>query len=175
MNKLFQPYDLAGLQLCNRVVMAPMTRSRNPDLIPDEQTALYYSQRASAGLIVSEGIPVSQEGSGFLFNPSLYTAAQAKGWAKVTEAVHARGGRIFAQLWHVGRLSHVSLQAGGVAPIGPVSRAAETSSAFAWAVFTSTRGYTSLGLEGQTPAQRADGPSACPGDSSHERGSRRRQ
>jgi 2,4-dienoyl-CoA reductase-like NADH-dependent reductase (Old Yellow Enzyme family) len=143
MKKLFQPYDLAGLQLANRVVMAPMTRSRTPDLIPDDQTALYYAQRASAGLIVSEGIPVSQEGTGFLFNPSLYTDAQATGWRKVTAAVHARGGKIFAQLWHVGRLSHVSLQEAGAAPVGPVNRPAETSSAYAW---------TEPGVPGMVPA-----------------------
>lgn len=132
MQKLFQPYDLAGLRLPNRVVMAPMTRSRSPSTIPDAQTALYYAQRASAGLIISEGIPVSQEGTGFLFNPSLFTSAQAAGWAPVTDAVHAQGGRIFAQLWHVGRLSHVSLQEHGAAPIGPVARRAESASAYAW-------------------------------------------
>lgn len=132
MSKLLTPYDLAGLKLSNRVVMAPMTRSRNPSTIADEQTALYYRQRASAGLIISEGIPVSEEGCGFLFNPALHTDAQAAGWAQVTKAVHAEGGRIYAQLWHVGRLSHVSLQPGGAAPIGPVARAAETSSAYAW-------------------------------------------
>jgi 2,4-dienoyl-CoA reductase-like NADH-dependent reductase (Old Yellow Enzyme family) len=143
MNKLFQQYDLAGLPLANRVVMAPMTRSRNPDMIPNAQTALYYAQRASAGLIISEGIPISQEGTGFLFNPSLYNDTQAAGWAEVTEAVHARGGRIFAQLWHVGRLSHVSIQESGAAPVGPVNRPAETSSAFAW---------TESGVAGMVPA-----------------------
>lgn len=112
--------------------MAPMTRARAVDGIPDEQTALYYRQRASAGLIISEGIPVSQEGTGFLFNPGLFTATQAAGWRQVTDAVHAENGRIFAQLWHVGRMSHTSLQNQGIAPVGPVARAAETSSVYAW-------------------------------------------
>jgi 2,4-dienoyl-CoA reductase-like NADH-dependent reductase (Old Yellow Enzyme family) len=132
MRTLLTPFDLAGLDLPNRTVMAPMTRSRAVDGVPDAQTALYYSQRASAGLIVSEGIPVSQEGTGFLFNPGLYTDAQQAGWRQVTDAVHAAGGRIFAQLWHVGRLSHVSLQEDGAAPVSSVARRAESSSAYAW-------------------------------------------
>lgn len=133
MDKLFSSFDLAGLQLPNRAVMSPMTRSRALNGIPDEQTALYYRQRASAGLIISEGIPVSREGIGFLFNPALYTDEQAAAWRKVTQAVHADGGRIFAQLWHVGRLSHISLQEGAAQPVGPVARRADTSSAYAWA------------------------------------------
>ncbi|UAK24022.1 alkene reductase [Sphingomonas nostoxanthinifaciens] len=129
MTKLFEPFDLAGLTLGNRIVMAPMTRARAADTVPDDMTVLYYSQRASAGLIISEGAPVSTEGCGYLFNPGLYTQAQAEGWRRVTDAVHAKGGRIFAQLWHVGRVSHVSLQEGGKAPVS----SAATAGADVWA------------------------------------------
>ena len=94
MSLLFTSYDLAGTQLANRVVMAPMTRARASTNVPDEQTVLYYAQRASAGLIISEGVPVSQEGCGYLFNPSLYTDEQTQAWRKVTDAVHAKGGKI---------------------------------------------------------------------------------
>jgi len=119
MSNLFQPYNLAGTTLANRVVMAPMTRARALDDIPDEHTVLYYAQRASAGLIISEGAPISREGCGYLFNPGLYNDAQVQGWRRVTDAVHAKGGKIFAQLWHVGRVSHVSMQPEGAAPVAP--------------------------------------------------------
>lgn len=132
MNLLFEPFDLAGLPLSNRVVMAPMTRARAQNDTPDDLTALYYQQRASAGLIISEGAPVSLEGRGFLFNPGLYTQAQADGWRKVTDAVHEAGGRIFAQLWHVGRMSHVSLQPDGGEPVSSVAVGVHHSQAFAY-------------------------------------------
>jgi 2,4-dienoyl-CoA reductase-like NADH-dependent reductase (Old Yellow Enzyme family) len=143
MNKLFSPYDLAGLQLPNRAVMAPMTRARAKNGVPDEQTVLYYRQRASAGLIISEGVPISQEGTGFVFNPGLFTDEQTQAWRRVTDAVHAEGGRIFAQLWHVGRLSHVSLQKNGAAPVSAVARQAQNANAFAW---------QENGVAGQVPA-----------------------
>lgn len=127
MSKLFEPYDMNGLVLANRIVMAPMTRSRAVTGIPDEHTALYYEQRATAGLIISEGVPVSEEGRGYLFTPGIYTDEQAEGWKRVTDTVHARGGKIFAQLWHVGRLSHVSLQPNEVAPVSSVAQTAENS------------------------------------------------
>lgn len=130
MTTLFDPYDLADHRLANRIVMAPMTRARAVDEVPDELTALYYRQRAGAGLIVTEGIPVSEEARGYLFLPGLYTDAQQEGWARVTEAVHAEGGRIFAQLWHVGRISHTSLQPGGGAPVGPTGEQATDATAF---------------------------------------------
>lgn len=133
MNKLFSPYDLAGMNLSNRIVMAPMTRSRAANGVPDVLTERYYSQRASAGLIVSEGIAVSQEGTGYLFTPGLYTEDQGEAWRRVTDAVHAEGGRIFAQLWHVGRNSHVSLQKAGGAPVSPVARRAHAVQTYAWA------------------------------------------
>lgn len=132
MKTLFKSYDLSGTELANRVVMAPMTRARALTDIPDEHTVLYYTQRASAGLIISEGIPISREGCGYLFNPGLYTAEQAQAWRRVTQAVHAKGGRIFAQLWHVGRVSHVSIQPENGAPVSSVASVAAHSNAYAW-------------------------------------------
>ncbi|ACA93580.1 MULTISPECIES: alkene reductase [Burkholderia cepacia complex] len=132
MSKLFTPYDLSGTQLANRVVMAPMTRTRTPDNIPNDLTALYYAQRASAGLIITEGLPVSEEGRGYLYTPGLYTDEQTEGWRKVTDAVHKKGGKIFAQLWHVGRLSHVSIQPGNAAPVSSGEVPATTTMVYAW-------------------------------------------
>lgn len=133
MNTLFTPYDLAGLRLPNRLVMAPMTRSRAANGVPDALTERYYSQRASAGLIISEGVVVSQQGTGYLFTPGIHTEEQVAAWKRVTDAVHAEGGRIFAQLWHVGRNSHVSLQPGGGAPVSSVARGPRDVQAYAWA------------------------------------------
>jgi 2,4-dienoyl-CoA reductase-like NADH-dependent reductase (Old Yellow Enzyme family) len=132
MTNLFRPYDLAGLTLPNRIVMAPMTRSRARDLVPDASTALYYAQRASAGLIISEGTPITPEGRGYLFTPGIYRAQQLEGWRRVTDAVHEAGGRIFAQLWHVGRISHVSHQIDGNPPVSSTSVRASTSTSFAY-------------------------------------------
>jgi 2,4-dienoyl-CoA reductase-like NADH-dependent reductase (Old Yellow Enzyme family) len=132
MNHLFTPYNLAGLDLANRIVMAPMTRARAANGVADVLTERYYSQRATAGLIVSEGIAVSREGTGHLFTPGLYTDDQGVAWRRVTDAVHAAGGRIVAQLWHVGRNSHVSLQAPGGAPVAPVARRARDAQTYAW-------------------------------------------
>ncbi len=117
MKKLFSPYNLDSLELANRVVMAPMTRTRTENNVPTELTALYYAQRASAGLIITEGLPISDEGRGYLYTPGIYTDEQTRAWREVTDAVHANGGKIFAQLWHVGRMSHVSLQPGNSAPV----------------------------------------------------------
>lgn len=119
MISLFQPYALGGMTLKNRVVMAPMTRARAVNDIPDEMVALYYRQRASAGLIISEGSPVSRQGQGYTNNPGIFSLDQISGWAKTTSAVHERGGCIFAQLWHVGRVSHTSIQIAGRSPVGP--------------------------------------------------------
>ena len=125
---LFAPYRLGDLELKNRVVMAPLTRNRaTPGAdAPRELNARYYAQRAGAGLIVTEGSQISREAQGYLWTPGLYTEAQVAGWRKVTEAVHADGGRIFIQLWHVGRVSHVSLQEGGAAPVAPSAILART-------------------------------------------------
>ncbi|MER8077517.1 MULTISPECIES: alkene reductase [Acinetobacter calcoaceticus/baumannii complex] len=132
MNKLFTPHNLADIQLKNRVVMAPMTRTRTLNDVADELVALYYSQRASAGLIITEGLPVSEEGRGYLYTPGLYNEAQMHGWCKVTDAVHAKGGRIFAQLWHVGRMSHVSVLPENQAPVSSGTIPATNTTVFAY-------------------------------------------
>jgi N-ethylmaleimide reductase len=103
------------------VVMAPMTRARNPDNIANEQTAIYYAQRASAGLIVSEGTTISEEAQGSIMVPGIWSQEQVAGWLKVTQAVHTAGGKIFAQLWHVGRMSHSSIQPDGGQPVSASS------------------------------------------------------
>src|SRR5690554_3808373 len=132
MKSIFAGYDLSGLPLKNSVVMAPMTRSRALGAVADEATALYYRQRAGAGLIVTEGSQVSQQGVGYLFTPGMHSAEQVAGWQKVTRAVHEQGGKIFSQLWHVGRISHVSLQQGGAAPVSSSNRQAQNATAFAY-------------------------------------------
>lgn len=132
MSNLFTPYDLPGISLANRVVMAPMTRTRTLDNVPDDLTALYYAQRASAGLIVTEGLPISDEGRGYLYTPGLYTDKQTQAWRKVTDAVHAKGGKIFAQLWHVGRMSHTSLQPDNAAPVSSGEVPATNTTVYAW-------------------------------------------
>ncbi|NNB57041.1 alkene reductase [Pseudomonas fragi] len=132
MSMLFSPFNLSGIALKNRVVMAPMTRARALNDIPDALTTLYYRQRASAGLIISEGVPVSIQGRGYLFNPGLYNQEQVQGWKQVTDAVHEEGGKIFAQLWHVGRVSHTTLQPGGGAPVSSSDRLAANSMTYAW-------------------------------------------
>jgi N-ethylmaleimide reductase len=115
---IFTPYRMGNLELPNRIVMPPMTRSRSGEgNVPTALTAEYYAQRASAGLIVSEGTQISQQGQGYAWTPGIHTSEQVAGWRGVTDAVHAAGGRMFAQLWHVGRVSHVSLQPGGAAPV----------------------------------------------------------
>ena len=119
-NPLFTPVQLGALSLPNRILMAPMTRSRatNPELASGALQAKYYAQRASAGLIVTEGTQVAASGIGYIATPGIHTDAQAAGWREVTTAVHAAGGRISAQLWHVGRISHSDLLS-GQAPVAP--------------------------------------------------------
>ena len=143
MSILFDRHELGGLPLRNRIVMAPMTRSRAVATVPDALTATYYAQRATAGLIVTEGAQVSEQARGYLFTPGLHTRAQVAGWKGVADAVHAAGGALYAQLWHVGRVSHVSLQPGERAPVAPVARAAAGVHAFA---------YREDGTPGQVPA-----------------------
>ncbi|WP_055135040.1 alkene reductase [Pseudomonas corrugata] len=130
--KLFTDYKLGGVTLKNRFVMAPMTRSRALQNVADEQTALYYTQRATTGLIVTEGTPISREGQGYLFNPGIYTQAQVDGWKLVTDSVHSVGGKIYAQLWHVGRVSHTSLQPNGAAPVSATTKIAQGATAYAY-------------------------------------------
>jgi N-ethylmaleimide reductase len=127
---LFTPTRAGAVELPNRVLMAPMTRSRaERDGVPGALAPLYYAQRASAGLIVTEATQVAPEGQGYILTPGIHSNAQVAGWRRVTTAVHAAGGRIFLQLWHVGRVSHVSFQPGG-AP--PVSASAVTLEGDAW-------------------------------------------
>jgi len=128
---LFQPYTLGGLDLPNRIVMPPMTRSRasQPGDVPNALMAEYYAQRASAGLIVSEGTWISPLGKGYAWTPGIHSPAQVAGWRQVTQAVHAAGGRMFAQLWHVGRLSHVNLL-DGRAPVSSSAIQAEDVKVF---------------------------------------------
>lgn len=117
---IFEPFTLGTLTLDNRIVMAPLTRNRaDKGLVPSELAATYYAQRASAGLIISEATQVSAQAQGYQDTPGLYTAQQIAGWRQVTDAVHTAGGRIFVQLWHVGRVSHVDLQPGGKQPVAP--------------------------------------------------------
>ena len=120
-SKLLEPYQLGPLTLPNRLVMAPLTRNRAtpPGMVPSPLAIDYYGQRASAGLLVTEATQVSQQGQGYQDTPGIYSKEQVQGWRKVTERVHANGGRIFNQIWHVGRVSHTSLQPGGGKPVAP--------------------------------------------------------
>lgn len=127
MASLFEPFDLAGLTLRNRIVMAPMTRSRAVTLSPNQDTVTYYRQRANAGLIVTEGTHISQESRGQVFTPGIYTQEQVEAWRQVTDAVHAEGGAIFVQLWHVGRNSHVSHQPDGKPPVSSMAKRSNTN------------------------------------------------
>lgn len=106
------------LKFKNRIFMAPMTRSRAPEQKPNDLMVQYYTQRASAGLIFTEGVQISAQGVGYIFTPGIHTAEQVTGWRKITEAVHAKGGRIFLQLWHVGRVSHPDFHDGRL-PVAP--------------------------------------------------------
>jgi N-ethylmaleimide reductase len=118
--QLFEPYKLGPITLPNRVVMAPLTRNRAvAGLVPSPLATEYYAQRASAGLLISEGTPVSQQGQGYQDTPGIYSKEQVAGWRKITDRVHERGGRIFLQAWHVGRVSHTSLQPNDGAPVAP--------------------------------------------------------
>lgn len=119
-DRLFSPFRLGELDLPSRILMAPMTRCRTtqPRDIPNALMAEYYAQRASAALIISEATQISRQGQGYSFTPGIYSSEQIAGWRLVTDAVHAAGGRIFLQLWHVGRMSHASFHDGG-APVAP--------------------------------------------------------
>lgn len=123
---LFDLVTLGPYKLKNRVVMAPLTRSRADDAgRPGELQATYYAQRASAGLIIAEATNISAEAKGYIRTPGIFTDEHVKGWRLTTEAVHARGGRIYLQLWHVGRISHPDLQPGGALPVAPSAVRAE--------------------------------------------------
>jgi N-ethylmaleimide reductase len=122
---LFLPYRLGNIELTNRLVMAPMTRSRAlKHNVPNPVAATYYAQRASAGLIVTEATQVSPQGVGYVRTPGIHSAEQVAGWTRITEAVHGAGGKIFLQLWHVGRISHPDFH-GGELPVAPSAIAAQ--------------------------------------------------
>ena len=117
---LFSPIRFGVLELANRIIMAPLTRNRAAEgNVPQAMNVEYYRQRASAGLIISEGSQISPQGLGYPNTPGIYSDAQVEGWKKVTEAVHNAGGLIFCQLWHVGRISHTSLQIDSALPVAP--------------------------------------------------------
>src|SRR6185295_8437624 len=118
--------EVGALRLQSRIVMAPMTRARSgPHGIPTPLNATYYAQRASAGLIVAEATQISEEGQGYMRTPGIHTRAQIDGWKAVTQAVHAAGGLIVLQLWHVGRVSHPENREPGTRSVGPSAVAAD--------------------------------------------------
>ena len=123
MKNLFEPCQAGQLQLASRIVMAPLTRNRAPKALANALMAEYYAQRANpatgAGLIITEATAISHQGQGYADVPGIWSAEQVKAWQAVTDAVHAKGGKIVVQLWHVGRISHTSLQPNGEAPVGP--------------------------------------------------------
>ena len=131
MTSLFDPLQLGDIALANRIVMSPLTRDRaGPGRVPHALNALYYEQRADpatgAGLVVSEGTQVSPLGQGYLDTPGMYSPEQVAGWKLVTDAVHAKGGKIVAQIWHVGRISHTSLLPEGEQPVSATAKIADT-------------------------------------------------
>ena len=123
MKNLFEPCQAGQLQLASRIVMAPLTRNRAPQALANALMAEYYAQRANpatgAGLIITEATAISHQGQGYADVPGIWSAEQVKAWQAVTAAVHAKGGKIVVQLWHVGRISHTSLQPNGQAPVAP--------------------------------------------------------
>ena len=126
---LFTPIRVGQLQLRNRIVMASLTRNRAPDAIPTALMTEYYTQRASAGLLITEATAISQQGQGYFDVPGLYGTEQLDGWKRITQSVHAAGGTILVQLWHVGRVSHNELQPDGAAPVAPSAITAKTRTA----------------------------------------------
>ena len=129
---LLDQFNLGDYTLKNRVVMAPLTRMRSsqPDDVPNQLNAKYYAQRASAGLIISEATQISKQGKGYPATPGIYSKQQVEGWKLVTKAVHDQGGKIFAQLWHVGRISHRSLQPDNQLPVAPSAIIAQNSGTY---------------------------------------------
>ncbi|HEV7913818.1 MAG TPA: alkene reductase, partial [Albitalea sp.] len=125
MTSLFEPTRIGDIALANRIVMAPLTRNRAAaGRVPSDLAVTYYAQRATAGLLITEASQISPEGQGYLDTPGIYSVEQVAGWRKVTDAVHAQGGRIVVQLWHVGRISHLSLLPPGTVPVSSSARAA---------------------------------------------------
>src|SRR5262249_24038397 len=148
---LFSPLTLGSLDCKNRIAMAPLTRSRaGPGNVPSSLNALYYAQRASAGLIISEATQISPEGQGYISTPGIHSPQQVEGWRIVTRAVHVAGGCMVLQLWHVGRISHPSFQPGGALPVAPS------------AIKPNARAFTAMGFE-PIPTPRALDTEEIPG------------
>lgn len=148
---LFSPVEVGPLKLPNRVAMAPLTRSRAaPGNVPTQLNALYYAQRASAGLIIAEATQIVPEGQGYISTPGIHSREQIEGWKCVTKAVHVAGGHIVLQLWHVGRISHPSFQPGGALPVAPS------------AIRPKVQAFTAKGFE-PIPTPRALEASEIPG------------
>ena len=138
---LFEPVQVGALHLANRMVMAPLTRNRaGAGLVPGPFAADYYAQRATAGLIIAEATQVSAQAQGYADTPGCYTDDQVRGWRKVTNAVHAKGGSIVVQLWHTGRISHTSFQRDGAAPVGPSAIRAQTKT------FVAGKGFVDVSM-----------------------------
>ncbi len=132
MASLFEPVQVGPLTLANRMFMAPLTRNRaDADGVPGDLAATYYAQRASAGLIVTEATQISPMGKGYLDTPGIHSPEQVRAWRRIDEAVHASGGRIFLQLWHVGRISHSSLLPNDAQPLAPSAIRAESQTLIA--------------------------------------------
>lgn len=129
-SKMFSPMKVGAIDVANRIVMAPLTRNRAPQAIPTALMAEYYAQRADpvagAGLIISEATAISPQAQGYADVPGLYGTEQLDGWKKITQAVHEAGGKIFCQLWHVGRVSHTALQPDNALPVAPSALRADT-------------------------------------------------
>ena len=123
---LFSPTHVGEMSLANRVVMAPITRNRAPGAVPTDLMAQYYGQRTSAGLIITEATAISPQAQGYADVPGLYSTEQLDGWKKVTSAIHDGGGKVVVQLWHVGRISHTTLQPGNLPPVAPSAIAAQS-------------------------------------------------
>lgn len=129
---LFSPIKMSGKTLKNRIFMPPLTRSRStqPNDVPNDLMANYYGQRSSAGFMVTEGTQIEPRGQGYAWTPGIYSAEQVEGWKKITQSVHEKGGIIYAQLWHVGRVSHTTLQPNGEAPVAPSAIQADAVKVF---------------------------------------------
>ena len=123
---LFKPVQMGAISLSNRVLMAPLTRNRaHPDGVPGDLASTYYRQRSGAGVIITEATQISPMGKGYIDTPGIHTEQQAHAWRNITDAVHAEGGKIIIQLWHVGRISHVSLLPNGANPVSSTDKAAD--------------------------------------------------
>ena len=125
MAKLFEPTKVGDISVKNRIVMAPLTRNRSPGAIPNDLNVEYYRQRATSGLIITEATAITHQGQGYANVPGLYSKEALDGWKRVTDAVHAAGGKIVVQMWHVGRISHTTLQPNDGKPVSSTNRIAK--------------------------------------------------